>query len=273
MGYAADYPAFLERLETPDIGVQLHPNLDHAKPSIADTCFQPTAWFGAIAVCSELLRADPAVKLASGPIPNRSFGDQPTHLQQALAGIINDSLSHGERKPGPHPAATLQLGSCDRADSCGLAETHFRDTVFAMNREHRDPWISNDGPRGWDIIVSATGEAVGLQKREGERSTLSVVPLSLNGITYPAGAIFRTNVHDLDQPEFWQNSLIATRQLTAAAFLRLSLFALPYQERLGYANQLGHEGHTVSTELPTLEFVRAATQKALDRMLATTPPD
>ena len=56
---------------------------------------------------------------------------------------------------------------------------------------------------------------------------MSLAPPTVNGIPYPAGSLFRTDVSDIRKPGRHENTIIGSRQLSRVAMMRLSLHAVP----------------------------------------------
>ncbi len=141
-------------------------------------CDYTTVWPEAVAAAGAALRRDPSVKLVNSPIPNELI-DENDLVQVALWRILNASLNR-ESGDGVVPAFTC--GPVRPIDCCSAADGGFARTVQACG--------GSDNGLNWRIIVD-DNNPIAITKKSGVQSTLSLVPILINGVPYPEGSILR----------------------------------------------------------------------------------
>jgi hypothetical protein len=220
-----EYGSFVEACN--QRGIALHYSLQNAHPNPEGAnCFTPSPWFSAIAVAGELLRSDPH-PLASNIPPASVLGNRPTIEEQALYTIVHDSVV-------PQPLASsgynFKSHTGNSVANCKATEKYFAETFTAMQHPHGQHMAFDGSPLAW-ITIHDGRTPIAIQKQAGAASTLSLVPLQIDGIRYPAGSLFDIMTSSQKGWPITRNGIAWADSIIDANFLRLTRYALPPPRR------------------------------------------
>ncbi len=219
--FIQDHEQLVEAMEgvvEPFILDALKGNSKH--PSI--TTLTGSNTFNAYTRACTVLREKPDRELSNEYIPQM---DGLSTMGGYLLNIVNDSsfrdaeekieLHHNEAKEG--------------ADNCLSAEYYFKAAI-----ERSDLSDDEYGSNKNRMFVDDEGQLVFFKKGYREPTALSFAPLSLNGISYPAGTLF-----NIDKTPYGYGKKIAPKtfihsleDVTSIAPIRSALYALPAAEQL-----------------------------------------
>lgn len=235
-----EYTTFLNNID--ECNIRLHDSLVSERPSAGDYCWEPTPWAGAVAVAGQLLRRNQNVHLTSEPIPDELVGD--TVPEKTFVSIVN--ASHKRQALSPDILA-LKNHSLGAIDTCQLAESYFADLLLVLKNPDFRFRSSYDPSRdmGWRVVTHDNTSAI-LIKTDGIESALSLIPLSIDGVVYPAGSLLRVCIPELFGHDDEERISLEAISITKAAFLRLSTFACEPAERAivmphPAMHKIGHE--------------------------------
>lgn len=151
----------------------------------------------------------------------------------SLIDIINASVRFSTVEPARY---SYKSAAINRIATCHRAEIGFLRNFVEMKKVDVDGRV----PFGAQIF-EANGSPVFVRKHIGLYSALSLEPVSINGIPYPAGSIFAMEFRDEDTPGMEDLStpnvlpakleIFSARAIDGISFLRLSAFALSQAER------------------------------------------
>lgn len=218
-----DYATFLERCE--EQGVTLHPALtEDTHPTEVEArfeyaCHTPSDMLRAIAMAGGLLREKPWEQLADQPVDlgsKLSGRLARSTAAQALAGIINGSI---DRPAAESDMADLP-GSPDGIDACRAAEYRFAQALLAL-----------ESGEGRCQIIGDETPALFRKFCKGSWSALSLRPLGVDGVPYPAGSIFQV---DLAPRSIDVVQSISLDEVKGLSFVRLSAYGLGLRERMAH---------------------------------------
>jgi hypothetical protein len=167
---------------------------------------------------ADMLRKYPTIPLATGVVEVDPVASLPV---RTFLDIANASV-----QPPVIPGNVLAF-ECMHAKSiyaCSGAERFMLDTLKIMqDREF------SSGSQNPDVIVDDANKPVFIRKAIGELSALSLAPVSINGIPYPAGSIMRleTKGRQDNVGKIGSVGVRSVDQVTSISFRRLSAFALP----------------------------------------------
>ena len=178
----------------------------------------PTPILGAISGAGDILMGKPGESLADRQmrIP-LSFHRDITAV--ALARVINASVE----SPIVQPKSAVRFESTNNSTcSCAKAEHLFLETFRALS----DITSLGEVALGCQLIVK-NDQPIFVRKREGEKTSLTLREIIIDGIPYPAGSIVDTKFRDGDLliPSSGAEAIPA-ELIEAVSFLRLSAFAL-----------------------------------------------
>jgi hypothetical protein len=152
--------------------------------------------------------------------------------------------------------------------ACSYAETAFSETIheieFDLMSEHREVGQED---RGCDVFVH-NGEPIFLRKSQGEPSSLSLADITVNGVPYPRGSIFRVETKDeIRRDSGPQSSINGVREISiddisSIGFRRLSIWALSPVERSDRVQYI-YGGRRDIVTRRTIEELQASIQTAL----------
>jgi hypothetical protein len=148
----------------------------------------------------------------------------------------------------------FEPGPVADADYCGFAEIAFADTVSGLLDKAEQTVEDGDivDGKGYTIFTGADDRPVLIRKSIGIPTSLSLEPIMINGVLYPAGSIVRATtkkeaylenlVMDMQftMPEENVARAIPVSEIGNIGIMRLSLFAAPDDER----GKLAKNDHT-----------------------------
>lgn len=213
-------------------GIALHPDIIHlTNHTVPPAREAPTSTLMAIRTIGRMLRKQPAELLASAPIETTKALPRSV-AALALKTIINDSVLGTNSNQN-----TVAALSPFAIDACVFAEIGFAKTFRNLAGLEFFDKIATGG----DIIVDTNDNPIFVRKRAGGiPSALALQEHTINGITYPAGSINRIELDsDYRDPKgilIPKDSCNAIRivpleSVVAGAFMRLSAYGLPTEER------------------------------------------
>lgn len=190
----------------------------------------PNQMYAAVARAGAILREHPQAELANQPITRSMQRGFPHDLaSRALTTIINASLD-------PVPAASWDTSFTSfgvaPVDNCSLAERFFAATVWQL-QQPGIPLIDERPPIGSQLLTGDNDTIIAIRKGLGSRSCLTLVPVTINSVPYPAGSIMRVNLlSEYNGKRYISHrgtrvTDIPVERISHINFLRLSAFALP----------------------------------------------
>jgi hypothetical protein len=220
------YENFLEQCEEQE--VTLHPALtEDTHPAEVEarfeyTCHTPSRMLQAIAMAGGLLRENPDQRLADrtidlgSKVPGKLARSE---AAQALAGIINGSIERLDAESG----ITDLPGSNYGIDACRAAEYRFAQAIFAL-----------EAGSGECQIIGDEEPALLRKFGMGSKSALSLRPLGVDGVPYPAGSIFRVTLDPGVEPrrDIEGVQSVGLEDVRSLGFMRLSAYGLGLRERM-----------------------------------------
>lgn len=191
-----------------------------------------TSLLAAVAEAGRLLRKNPEVELANNSLElKRLITDDIAAL--TLAKILNDSQ---RRVPSDGMRTAIHCTRAPWVASCDAAESGFVNVFLTLCNERRLG-------AGSQIFINDNGEAVFIRKG-GITSALSLQEITINGVRYPAGSLLSLeslpdyrfeNGNYCSQPRARVPNMgveaVPVELVASAAFMRLSAFAYPPQQR------------------------------------------
>lgn len=174
------------------------------------------------------------IRLASTELPKHRFLSR---AQRMLYTIINSSL-----KPQQTELPNFAERPCLlREGACRRSEVYFANVILSMQNDL-------NGALGGCRIISNDGRPILLQKSYGERTALSLEPLAIEGVEYPAGSLMALNV-ERDYVEATKKyrmnidpgkiEIAAAEEVVGLSFVRPTLLAFNPSERNSYLAKLG----------------------------------
>jgi len=205
-------------------GVDVDPRIEWGYPvDYSRATYGPLDW--SIAVCGDLLRADPHITLANRLIDAPPDGDIGL---QTLVAIINATRHAHRAQFGPDYSFIIGTKAMDCCSD-------FEESIITTFEN-----VQSQRPVGGDIIVDSDKNPILFRKAAGQPSALALRPIVIHGIPYPAGSIVRVDTEDayeLDvegdsklhsrHPRVNKNGMrvMSSAEVVSADFLRLSPFA------------------------------------------------
>jgi hypothetical protein len=223
-----------------DVGIQLDWSLMRSLPKTTDTAFYPNQWMAAWRQGNTALSVQQVSQLASSEIPEALIGSEASYSQLALVGLINNSINRTDSAEVPSDHWFIDSPSTI-SNHCARAELTFGQTFELMSQVvkgvDQDPELLEIA--GWRIYYDMEREPIVVKKCHDIQSSLSLVPLTIDGITYPAGSILYINQSRISKADIFGNHLfVGSRQTASVASLhnmhcrRISGFAVPPDQRL-----------------------------------------
>lgn len=225
----ANYSDFILACERSNI--QLHDALRGCN-QYPGSCFSPGEWYDAIANAGETLRLEPEAELASAALSDDLLDANDGIAQGALKGIVNSSIDRVGIDEIPAGRSFICDGA-NRVPNCSDAERLFSGLLSQMAWHSSPIKIPNRAPimSRWGIVTDDTNSPIGITKFNGERSTLSLEEISVNGVVYPPGSLFRMDTLRHKRRGEIGHSIIPSNRISHAAFMRLSGFAIGPEDR------------------------------------------
>lgn len=221
-------------------------------------CYYPDIWYRAVAIAGNLLRKNfPGTYLAIQTLPEDIYGQEPNFPQTVLRNIINSSLG-GESDT--QPSASFPGKYMPAVEACANAEGYFgfalqiMDIVTKLSTTH--PWRRSSG---WAILTSCEQPA-GFIKGGRIPSFMSVEPIAVDGITFPAGSLFGAELEKVQPPKAGERLCVTANQVKTLRFRRLTAFALPPNNRRDIFREVDFND---PTENWSMTQIRDAVKKAL----------
>lgn len=192
--------------------------------------FSPTGSnvFNALTRAYYLLRKHPNIELSEEPI---RVGVDLSTLGGYLLNAVNASISRDQKEPisfSSGPSLVIDVLACPDA------EENFFIATGVENKGRYD--VFPEYRRQKNIIFNGEdNQPVIYKKAYGETSALGLKPLSVNGISYPAGMLYWTEEYDdlKEMSEKHEKNLLLTKieQIRKILPLRLTRYALPPKEQ------------------------------------------
>lgn len=183
--------------------------------------------FNAYSTGCEILGENPRAELVKERIVPEY--DRISELGGNLVHLLNSSLDrNGSIKP---VIGTAYKGR--RREVCHSAEEYF---ATALGHESDGKFIAGENEPN-EVYLDKQGHPILFKKRFEASSTISFVPVTVNGITHPAGTIFGTSLRE--GAAAGEDSILLCRSMAAYCIsnigtirpLRLSTFSLPVSLR------------------------------------------
>jgi hypothetical protein len=177
--------------------------------------------FRAYSAACLILNESPAARLIDSPV---EIPNQTSWLGQELLKLLNGTVEGGSEAPYQFDATAYS-----RDTVCINTEEFFLKSLG-----HQDGGITKV-ERDQVIYTDDSGKPVLFAKGEGKvRSSISFTDIGIEGITFPAGTIFKVRKKLSFKHSVIKPGLLATDidSITSLQPLRLSLFAIPHDERL-----------------------------------------
>jgi hypothetical protein len=210
--------------------VGLYDGLERDQPALSFT-WEPTQVLRAIAQAGVILRVKPGARLVRKPVV---FNDtKPDFSLKVLGDIVNATYSPAA--PSIRRPAFSSPKTAGHLCVCEEAEGKFLDTV----RDLTDKTSDQSDDFGCEIMT-VVGRPTFLRKSGIVASSLSLRPVIIGGIPYPAGSLLRINLPDEVNEEgtptypnvpYRAYKVTPVVSFACIGFLRLSAFALPPAER------------------------------------------
>lgn len=225
-----------------------------------------------VALAAQIRRSEPSLELANNPLPVHQIDPLPEKL---LARIINSSLGVAPDLTTPYVYDSAY--ELPEPDACAHAEYLFSQT---------GKWLTEEQPqedggnleRDTKLFVDRRENVIFMEKPFGERSSLALEPIIVDGYTCPPGSLVAVNetfasrveraeTRPDDKSDSPTTVVIPEEEISGVEFIRLSLFALPPGIREQYfraqASQFGDIVY--SRNWPgTLEEITNTAQSALN---------
>lgn len=168
-----------------------------------------------------LIRQDPARELVNAEV---SLPDEPSAAGKFLVSLLNESLTRDSTV-----TPSFNLGSARARAACEDAEDNF---LMSLGLSRPGKFLTKNG-RTNRLFAGKDGTPIFFQKGYEIGSSLSLKPVSLNGIGYPAGTIFSlTPKRNLDGHYLDKGlDVHALSDISALAPMRLSAYSLPKDEQ------------------------------------------
>lgn len=269
------FSAFQQVCQEQDVAV--HPDIikaglkGHAKDPHTYT---PGAYFAAVAACAEIHIGTNTRELADKTIDLNNSGHpelQDFLASRTLASIINNSVEYAGGLPWD------QTYTCEQGTSleaCFFAEGSFCSTFAQMQKPGRKS-TAESGTVGYQIITGENDRPIAVRKAKGICSTLSLVDISVNGITYPAGSLFkmqlRSDWNGYTYPTYapiGQQTSVGAERVSHMTFQRLTNLAEDPRMRPSDLDFTGKPERQRVYERYDLQKLQKVAQKALK----STPP-
>lgn len=235
----------------------------HSGRSSLPFSLEPTGILAAIAEAGRVLRKEPGRPLADQLItPSRKWRHDAS--QMILCRMINTSIA-----PDVHTTPALFSAGTKGMDTCNITERLLQVTVDLL----RQPRDSQAVPIRPGCQVIHEGErATFLREALGERVCLALTEFSINGVWFPPGSLARVDVYgDTTIPVDGRQKIampeegvhvVPLDQVERAAFIRLSAFALPPEQRSPFRTDTsaiaGWERHMPQIIAEPLETIAAS---------------
>jgi hypothetical protein len=208
----------------------------HTGISSAPCIVEPNGLYAAMIEAGHILRKAPDTELvdtAITPPSNKLSYLNRSVAARGLIAILNASL---ERQPGKSWDTTFQCYGTRAIDACQDAERYFGRVIAQMQTPDK-PIMGQRRLIGYQLITDNDNQPIAVRKGMGEPSTLSFTEITINGIPYPAGSIFRADiVDDLERIQKWYKyrtrvyidtqRRVGVEEVSHIAFRRLSAFAI-----------------------------------------------
>lgn len=210
--------------------------------------YNPTPEFSRVIKAGHMLRqSTDIVPLASGPLPEVPHETTMTGIFRSL---VNQSIDPSTRREQGYLSRRRRVSE----STCLLAEMHFTEMFM-------DAQAGQLAYTGGRIITEKDGEPIMVQKPMGQRTLLSLVPLQVAGITYPAGSLMGVHMRSDYQPDtrryvppttLGRFDCAPAEDIVGLDFLRPTLLALSVEERATYLERPEwgyhsiHNGRTVA---------------------------
>ena len=164
----------------------------------------------------------PQLSEATVTLPDEFCGDTPA---QALATIINSP-----RNPHLREGLSSFTGSDITVGSCAEAERYFSNTLTALG--HVSSCGTVEPFLGSQVIVDSDNTPVIVRKAYEQASGLTLSPIAIDGVVYPAGSIVAMKIEESDRKPMSERVTVVPQEMVhSVVFKRLSDFALRPAER------------------------------------------
>jgi len=224
------------------------------------SAFAPSLTLDAIVAAGTHLRHSPDQPLLETPVYLTS--EQQGHFaSQVLASIINASITRPTNNTEDPAFACLDPTTLG---GCAAAEPYFVDAVGKLS-----PIATGDHPPIADIVTK-NGNPVLLSKKArdlGAETCLTLCKITVDGVPYPSGSIAIPVMKTEAREEAWPANgerpytLHDIRDVRSLGFMRLSMFALPLDERSEW-----HEAYDEYDEDDSEKIQQTSIQEIISRI-------
>jgi hypothetical protein len=154
---------------------------------VSDSSYAPTDTLSMLLEAGNELRLSPEHPLIDKPFTAPEYYASDAGAV-ALASILNQSLE--AISPAKHE---ITCSYARKIASCAMAEVKFLQTLIDLRPNIKKPEPSEVFYYGAQLFLH-DDEVVLMRKWRGEKSALTFKDIAINGITYPAGSLLRTEI-------------------------------------------------------------------------------
>ncbi len=166
--------------------------------------------------------------------------------RKAILSFLNHRFAPIRNSEKSRTFVNPENGGDNDCYSCSDAERYFSALFGSMENSLSPNRQEQTRFRSWTIVVDDNSEPIILQKKDGIKSSLSLVPLVIDGCEFPAGSLLHFQLHE--EPSDKKSSIHTTVRLVtpsdnikSIACLRLSAFAHEPEERRSLFKELSYD--------------------------------